>query len=634
MTSLYESAPPLTDEQQAVVDLPADAPTLVTAGPGAGKTHTLVRRVERLMERDRLVAGEILVLTFSRAAVRELKKRLLSHGEIGRYVRVQTFDAWAFELLLTVDAQKDWHSRSFDERIGAATNLIGSAAVNELLQDLKHVVVDEVQDLVGCRRRMVETLLATYECGFTVAGDSAQSIYGFQVSNSADKAKETNEFVRWLQEEFDSDLVKRHLSHNFRAASVEAWSALHLGPMLRESAESGEPESGEELFKQLWRQVKDTDILGELDDCHVSRSLLGYSGTTAVLCHTNGQALLVSESLHRHGVDHLVQRRAQDRLAPAWLAGLFRSVDDVVLSKANFGDHLNAVGLGGEKETLWDTLMKATRSRRRTLDLTHVREIVAEGRLPDELVAQAPADVVVSSVHRAKGLEFDRVLVVDPGPVHTYRTDPADLAEIARMLYVALTRPRKDLWRVDNPEAPPNRLKYLDRVGRWGRFCLRRKWMRSGLEVGPRDVYTEQPPGNNRGLVNASHFTAPAAVIQDYLFDKVRSGDDLTLERLQGSFSLSGGFQYLVTHGSQRFPVGVTSNVFSRAAASYIGSAWSREEYRWPAKISGVRVDAVETVVGSRSAGNLASLGTHGIWLAPRFTGLSHFEYAESNGEE
>ncbi len=49
----------LTEEQQAVVDLPVDARVLVTAGAGTGKTTTMVRRVEALTGGGRVSTGDI-----------------------------------------------------------------------------------------------------------------------------------------------------------------------------------------------------------------------------------------------------------------------------------------------------------------------------------------------------------------------------------------------------------------------------------------------------------------------------------------------------------------------------------------------------------------------------------------------
>jgi superfamily I DNA/RNA helicase/RecB family exonuclease len=69
-------APVLDPEQQAVV-AHRGGPLLVLAGPGTGKTTTLVEAVlARTRGRRALTADQILVLTFSRAAAAELRDRL------------------------------------------------------------------------------------------------------------------------------------------------------------------------------------------------------------------------------------------------------------------------------------------------------------------------------------------------------------------------------------------------------------------------------------------------------------------------------------------------------------------------------------------------------------------------------
>ncbi len=52
-----------------------DGPALVLAGPGSGKTLVVTRRVERLIEEYGVSPGEILVITFTRAAAEEMKTR-------------------------------------------------------------------------------------------------------------------------------------------------------------------------------------------------------------------------------------------------------------------------------------------------------------------------------------------------------------------------------------------------------------------------------------------------------------------------------------------------------------------------------------------------------------------------------
>src|SRR5690606_34740765 len=144
------------------------------------------------------------------------------------------------------------------------------------------------------------------------------------------------------------------------------------------------------------------------------------------------------------------------------------------------------------------------------------------------LVAQPPARLVVSSFHRAKGLEFDRVLVVDPGPLREKSPEDKskkvdrDPAEEARLLYVAMTRARHELYLV--PAVDMRKIRIHDATDRWGRYFFQR-WRRDGLELRGGDVATEYPAGS-------VDFEADAAAMQHYLATAVRPGDAVELTRV------------------------------------------------------------------------------------------------------
>ncbi|MCZ9346311.1 ATP-binding domain-containing protein, partial [Streptomyces sp. TRM76130] len=94
---------------------------------------------------------------------------------------------------------------------------------------------------------------------------------------------------------------------------------------------------------------------------------------------------------------------------------------------------------------------------RGVVDLGRLRRLVAEGRFPDELADPETARVVVSTVHRAKGLEFDRVIVLTPptpAELRKRHKGDLDLPAEARALYVAMTRARQDLYHADCPDLP------------------------------------------------------------------------------------------------------------------------------------------------------------------------------------
>ena len=86
-------------EQEAAI-AHGEGPLLIVAGPGTGKTRTLVERIARLL-RDRAAApAEITAITFTRKAATELRERLAKLlGARAGGVSVQTFHALGLDLL-------------------------------------------------------------------------------------------------------------------------------------------------------------------------------------------------------------------------------------------------------------------------------------------------------------------------------------------------------------------------------------------------------------------------------------------------------------------------------------------------------------------------------------------------------
>ena len=77
-----------------------DGPCLVLAGPGSGKTLTIVNRVKYLIEKQKVRPEEILVVTFTRFAAAEMKSRLcLVMGKRDLQVTVGTFHGIYYGIL-------------------------------------------------------------------------------------------------------------------------------------------------------------------------------------------------------------------------------------------------------------------------------------------------------------------------------------------------------------------------------------------------------------------------------------------------------------------------------------------------------------------------------------------------------
>lgn len=78
----------------------ADGPMMVLAGPGSGKTTVITHRTRYLIEERGIDPGNILVITFTRAAAREMKERFETLME-GKSTRVSfgTFHSVFFTIL-------------------------------------------------------------------------------------------------------------------------------------------------------------------------------------------------------------------------------------------------------------------------------------------------------------------------------------------------------------------------------------------------------------------------------------------------------------------------------------------------------------------------------------------------------
>ena len=90
----------LNEEQRAAV-LCTDAPLVIVAGPGTGKTRTLTVRIAHLILEKAVAPENILAITFTNKAAGEMRERLsgLLGDEIAGRVTIRTFHAFGAMLL-------------------------------------------------------------------------------------------------------------------------------------------------------------------------------------------------------------------------------------------------------------------------------------------------------------------------------------------------------------------------------------------------------------------------------------------------------------------------------------------------------------------------------------------------------
>jgi hypothetical protein len=333
-------------------------------------------------------------------------------------------------------------------------------------------------------------------------------------------------------------------------------------------------------------------------------------GDVAVLCRDNATALLLSRALHANGISHRVRRSAADRPVAGWVAAVFDG--SARLSRAQLSDRLDrlkALGLRGvpELELGWSLLSRLDPSARGgAVRASEVGSRMAVGRVPYDLIDEPSDPLIVSSIHRAKGLEFDACAVVE-----WPRRDEEDVALESRILFVAMSRARRDCVHVGRRKANAPWFRASDAQERLVKRG-REPWQTFGIEVRGDDVHAVDP-GGTVGI------DEPASEVQRRLIESVRPGDAVSLE-LIARLDLGRGALpvYAVSHAVGR--LGITGTRFGEALRRRLRDAA-------PARIEELRVDDLESVKGDVATGDAAGVGRSGLWLRPRLVGLGEFRW-------
>jgi DNA helicase-2/ATP-dependent DNA helicase PcrA len=173
----------LDASQQAAAELES-GPALIVAGPGTGKTRTLIARVLTLLNRG-VRPEQILALTFSNRAAEEMRERLgQAVPDAARRIWIGTFHSFGLELL-----------RRFGPRIGLP-------ATPSLLDPLDAVALLE--------RHLVRLELREYEFLHNPAFP-LREILG-AISRAKDELKPPEEYARlaelMTQSAFDEESIK------------------------------------------------------------------------------------------------------------------------------------------------------------------------------------------------------------------------------------------------------------------------------------------------------------------------------------------------------------------------------------------------------------------------------------------
>lgn len=586
----------LDGAQASAATIGPDRRQIVLAGPGAGKTQVVSALVENL-----ILDGQVdplhglIVLSFSNAAVHAVDARLRAR-EVPP-VAVRTIDSLASRILREA-GDEDLSGMGFDARIERATQLLREGDWMDC-EDLEHVVIDEIQDVVGPRADFAEALLTALPAGagFTLLGDPAQAIYDFQLrSDDGSPPASMTTSVELLEAARRLGASTVVLAGQYRARTRDAAGAAAL----RESTgERPDPNDVDDFWDEVVH-IGDVDaVVG-----HLRRA----SGSVAMLTDTNGQAFLTAGELRRRGIGVEVRRSARQRVLASWIARTLAEVETSSLAMNDFRGLLDATGADLDGGDAWRALRHVAGTKGRELDIPSlVARLRARDVVPPDLVEQPRGRATVSTIHRAKGLEYDDIVLME---FPSRRNQTQDLEERSRVRFVALTRARNLLMRADGPD--DRNLRKVWAPGASGARWIEggwEKWQTRSFEMRIDDVDASCPPG------------ADPDEIQQLLGTGGVTGAQVTLRPDPRLSDLTTPV-YSILMGST--VVARTSHQFGVDLAARIGSL--KEKRRgWPS-LSGGHVECVATAVGEPPA---SGVGRNGLWSIPVISGLLTIDWSE-----
>ncbi len=449
---------------------------LVLAGPGSGKTRVLVHRIAYLIRVRRENPRSILALAYNRHAAVEIRRRLADLiGDDARGIIVLTCHALAMRL---TGASFSGRANRLDDDdfrtiLRQATSLLRGEGLPpeeademraRLLAGFRWILVDEYQDIGQDEYSLISALagrtLAEEEDKLSLfaVGDDDQNIYAFSGASV--------EFIRRFEEDYKARSF--YLTDNYRSTAhiIDAANAviaparqrmktehpIHIDRARRKDRDGGlwtelDPVAqgrvqilpvGDTPITQAQAVIAELRRLSGLtpdwnwSSCAVVAREWSYLDPVRTLCELEGIPVQMANE-ESSVVWHLRETQA--------LVNWLRGRESRLVQSADFRDWLR-----GQPASPWIELLEEA------LAAYELETGGAETAVDQfiEWLAEWGRDLrrrqrglLLLTAHRAKGLEFDHVVVLDGGWDRFSRGEDADAPR--RLYYVAMSRARQTL---------------------------------------------------------------------------------------------------------------------------------------------------------------------------------------------
>lgn len=405
---------------------------VVAAGPGSGKTRVLVHKLASLLMLEDVKHEQLLMLTFSRAAATEFKQRLMELiGNAAHFVEIKTFHSYCFDLLGRIGNLDDAKNV-----VAEAANMIirGDVEPNKIGKTV--LVIDEAQDMSIDEYSFIKALITNNEEMRVIAvGDDDQNIFEFRGSDSKYMFKLLNEEGSKLYEMTENYRSSQNVVNYANSFIKNINNRMKNTPIIPIRNYSGCVEVVHHESEYMYQPIVENLIQNKRDE------------STCVLTQTNEEAVIMVALLRKYGI--------RGKLIQSMDGFSFWNLAEIryFLKCLNKGNKVPII-----PQQLWDEAKLATFSMyaksnslnyvKRCIELfeqinkvkyySDFREFIYESSVED-FCDISDADVVVSTIHKAKGREFDDVYML----LSDYYSKDDNLI---RRFYVGMTRAKNRLF--------------------------------------------------------------------------------------------------------------------------------------------------------------------------------------------
>lgn len=422
----------LSPRQMEIISDKESRCIVVAAGPGSGKTRVLVHKLASLLQLEDVKHEQLLMLTFSRAAATEFKQRLIELiGNAAYFVEIKTFHSYCFDLLGRIGNLED-----VQDIVARAAKMIEQGDVEPNKIGKTVLVIDEAQDMAADEYALVTALMARNEEMRVIAvGDDDQNIYEFRGSRS--------DYMFQLAQRSDARFIE--MTDNFRSARHPVAFANEFvqsisGRMKQTPITSMRDETGWISITYHTSPIMYRPLVDELLRHHQAES-------SCILTQTNEEAVIIAGLLRKEGVPcKLIQSMEGFRF---WNLSETRYFLRYLDKRATTPVIQNELWEEAKRETC------KIYNRSQNLDLvkhcleqfehlcrikyiSDFKEFVFESSMED-FCDISGSEVVISTIHKAKGREFDDVYML-------LSDNYVKNAELMRRYYVGITRAKNRLF--------------------------------------------------------------------------------------------------------------------------------------------------------------------------------------------